>query len=213
VRAAHAILSKQTAPHECEPVAEMIHQLGGASARGEIVAHRATQPLLRDTISLTMMRGGYKINVIPEEAEMSFDCRLLPDTNEQRFVSDLRRAINDESISIDVRWPSVPTYITQWRDDSPMFQAIKSACSARVPRSLVTPSISVVTTDARLFRSYGIPAYGLVPCLLTESDLKGYHGVDERISLNNLLLGIKIIFDITIALCSADFATQNTYRF
>ena len=53
-----------------------------------------------------MLSGGYKINIIPERAEMSFDCRLLPDTDERAFVSNVEQLISDPGITVEViDWP------------------------------------------------------------------------------------------------------------
>ena len=65
------------------------------------------------------------------------------------------------------------------------------------PGAIVAPAICVGGTDARYFRARGIPAYGLVPGLFTAEDLKGFHGLDERMSIDNLRLGTQIIFDAT----------------
>src|SRR5712691_129215 len=94
VRAAHRLLEQAPEDRDTPAVAEMIKRLGGDLARREITAKRASMPLLHDTISLTMLSGGYKINIIPERAEMSFDCRLLPDTDERAFVSNVEQLIN-----------------------------------------------------------------------------------------------------------------------
>jgi len=74
---------------------------------------------------------------------------------------------------------------------------------AHVPASVVTPSLFVAGTDGRFFRQRGVPSYGLVPCIFTAEDLKGYHGIDERLSLENLTLGTKIVLDLTARLATA----------
>jgi acetylornithine deacetylase/succinyl-diaminopimelate desuccinylase-like protein len=200
VRAANAILTQPPEDRTSPPVAEMIHRLGGAQARREIESYRATRPLLRDTVSVTMLSGGYKINVIPEQAEMSLDCRLLPDTDERAFISNLEQTIDDPAIMLDVNWPSAIAATAPW--DGEPFSAIEAACLAQAPGSLVTPSLFVAGTDARFFRERGVPAYGLVPCLFTTEDLRGYHGIDERLSLENLELGCRIIFDLACRLAT-----------
>ncbi len=202
VRAANAILDEQPEDRLCPPVAEMVRRLGGEVARREMASYRATRPLLHDTLSLTMMSGGYKINVLPEQAEMSFDCRLLPDTDERSFVSNLEQIINDPGITLDVTWPNAPDATAPL--NSELFRAIEQACLAHAPESVVTPSICIGGTDARFFRGRGVPAYGLVPCLFTADDLKGYHGVDERLSLENLQLGMRIVFDIVARVASRE---------
>jgi acetylornithine deacetylase/succinyl-diaminopimelate desuccinylase-like protein len=202
VQAANRVLSQPPAEREAGPVAEMIARLGGAKAHDEIRAHRATRPLLRDTISVTMMSGGYKINVIPEQAEISLDCRLLPDTDERAFIARLEQIVDDPAITFEVGWPNAPAATAPWDASSP-FAAIEQACLAHVPASVVTPSLFVAGTDGRFFRQRGVPSYGLVPCLFTADDLKGYHGIDERLSLENLTLGTQIILDLTARLATA----------
>jgi acetylornithine deacetylase/succinyl-diaminopimelate desuccinylase-like protein len=196
VRAAHAVLTQPPEDRECPPVAEFVKRLGGGSVREEIAAHRATKPLLHDTVSLTMLSGGYKINVIPEQAEMSFDCRLLPDTDERAFISNLEQTINDPGVRLEVTWPDAPPSTAAW--GAPLFRAIEAACTDYAPNVIVAPSICVGGTDARYFRQRGVPSYGLVPCLFDAEDLKGYHGINERLSLDNLRLGTQIVFDTTL---------------
>ncbi|HEY3058487.1 MAG TPA: M20/M25/M40 family metallo-hydrolase [Chloroflexota bacterium] len=198
VTAAHNILTQLPEDRECPPVAEMIKRLGGDVARREIAAKRASMPLLHDTVSLTMLSGGYKINVIPERAEMSFDCRLLPDTDARAFVSNLEQVVNDAGVTFEVTWPDAAPATAPW--DNPLFKALESACKTHAPNAIVTPSICVGGTDARYFRQRGVPAYGLVPCLFDAEDLKGYHGIDERLSIENLRLGTMIIYD-TVLTC------------
>jgi len=196
VRAAHAVLSQPPEDRESPPVAELIKRLGGATARREIATYRATRPLLHDTVSLTMLSGGYKINIIPEQAEMSFDCRLLPDTDVRAFISNLEQVINDPGVHLEVRWPDSPPTIDAW--DNELFRALESACLECRPNALVSPSICVGGTDARYFRQAGVPAYGLLPGIFDAEDLKGYHGLNERVSLDNLRLGTQIIFNTTL---------------
>jgi acetylornithine deacetylase/succinyl-diaminopimelate desuccinylase-like protein len=196
IRAVNRVLDAAPEDRECPPVAEFLRRLGGEKARQEMASHRATRPLLHDTVALTMMEAGYKINIIPEKASMSFDCRLLPDTDPEAFISNIQQAVNDDGISIDVRWPTEPPNFAP--TDTSLFQAIESACKAHMPESVPAPSICAGGTDARFFRKVGVPAYGLVPTMLTAEDRKGFHGLDERLAIENLLLGTKIIHDLTL---------------
>jgi len=201
LRAADKILAQPPEDRDSPAVAEMLRRLGGERARREVASYRATRPLLRDTISLTMFSGGYKINILPEQAELSLDCRLLPDTDERAFISNLEQLVNDPAIQFEiVNCASGPGALTPWDVDE--FAAIEQACRAHAPDSIVTPSLFVAATDARFFRARGIPTYGMVPCMFTADDLKGYHGIDERLSLDNLRLGTKIIFDLTARLAA-----------
>ena len=149
---------------ECPPVAEFIKRLGGATLRAgdrRLSGHQTPAPRHR---GLTMLSGGYKINVIPEQAEMSFDCRLLPDTDERAFISNLEQLINDPGVQLEVTWPDAP----------PVDRRLgQRRCSARsrppvadyAPNAMVAPSICVGGTDARYFRQRGVPVVrpGAVP--------------------------------------------------
>jgi acetylornithine deacetylase/succinyl-diaminopimelate desuccinylase-like protein len=174
----------------------MIRRLGGEAARRELAAKRATAALLHDTISLTMMSGGYKINIIPEQAEFSFDCRLLPDTDERAFVSNLQQLVNDPGIEFEVCWADSAPAMAPY--DGELFQALEQAATALAPSSAAVPSICTGGTDARFFRERGVPAYGLVPGIYTADDLKGFHGIDERLAIANLRLGTQIVYDTVL---------------
>jgi acetylornithine deacetylase/succinyl-diaminopimelate desuccinylase-like protein len=200
IRAVNRLLDSPPEDRECPPVAELIRRLGGDKARKEMASHRATRPLLHDTIALTMMEAGYKINIIPEKASMSFDCRLLPDTDASAFVSNVQQIVNDEGVSFEVEWPDANPAMAPV--ENPLFSAIEQACLAHLPAALPVPTICVGGTDARFFRQLGIPSYGLVPAMYTGEDMKGFHGIDERLSIENLLLGTKIIHDLTLRACA-----------
>src|SRR5205807_178900 len=136
VRAAHTLLEQAAEDRNTPVVAEMIKRLGGEPARREIAVQRASMPLLHDTVSLTMLSGGYKINIIPEKAEMSFDCRLLPDTDERAFVSNVEQSINDPGVAVEViDWPEVPSVTAPW--DGGLFAALDAACRTHLPKSVV----------------------------------------------------------------------------
>jgi acetylornithine deacetylase/succinyl-diaminopimelate desuccinylase-like protein len=196
VRAVDRVLAASPEDRECATIAEMIRRLGGEKTREEMAAARAKRALLHDTVALTMMEAGYKINIIPEKAQMSFDVRLLPDTDPEAFISNVKQIVNDDGIEFDVRWPETSPIMAPI--ENPLFQAIEQACLANLPTSLAVPSICVGGTDARFFREKGIPSYGLVPGMFDAEDMKGYHGIDERITTENLLLGTRIIFDLTL---------------
>jgi acetylornithine deacetylase/succinyl-diaminopimelate desuccinylase-like protein len=194
VRAAQRLLSQPPEDRDCGPIGEMIRRLGGNAAREEMKRFRATQPLLHDTVSLTIMSGGYKVNIIPEQAEMSFDCRLLPDTDEQAFISNVQQLINDPAIKLEVDWPTNKAVMAPW--NTGLFSAIEQSCGALTPQVRVAPTICGGGTDSRFFRDRGVPAYGFMPAIFTADEVKGIHGIDERMSLDNLKLGCQLTLDI-----------------
>jgi acetylornithine deacetylase/succinyl-diaminopimelate desuccinylase-like protein len=65
----------------------------------------------------------------------------------------------------------------------------------------VVPLQLAGATDASLFRVRGIAAYGFSPAILPAGELERIHGIDERISLDNLVLGAQVVYDVVRALC------------
>ncbi len=162
-------------------------------------AHKWLNAMLRDTVSLTVLRAGYKVNVIPEQAEAEIDCRLLPDTDAAEFHRWLRGRIADERVRVEVMESSPPSGIAPL--DSAFYRAVTRAVERHVPGSTVYPLLMAGGTDGRYFRQRGYPAYGFGPMVLEPEDISRAHGIDERISIENLVLGIKMARDIIRELC------------
>jgi len=172
--------------------------LGLASKR--LTSDRLTHALVRDTISLNMLNAGYKVNVIPEKAEASLDVRLLPETDPDEFVRWLKARINDDRIKIESILSSPPSGVAPL--DNPFYQAVTHAVNRHAPGAGVFPLLMSGATDGRYWRMRGYPAYGFGPCILERHDVGRVHGIDERISADNLLLGIKMARDMIKELCA-----------
>ena len=175
IRAADTILAQLPAEHEAGAVAEMIGRLGGERAREEIRSYRATRPLLRDTISLTMLQGGYKINVIPEQAEALLDVRLLPDTDGGAFLAEVRKTLGDDC-AVEVLVTSPPAA------PSPASGRVWAALSRVLGESgPVVPTFVPGFTDSRFFRPLSDSVYRFGPMRVAPDDLKRTHGTNERL--------------------------------
>jgi acetylornithine deacetylase/succinyl-diaminopimelate desuccinylase-like protein len=159
------------------------------------------QALMRDTISLTMLNAGVKVNVVPTIAEGGLDCRLLPGTDADAFMKHLRDQLGPGDFKID--------YI-QRPDDAPpsptsgeAWDAIKRVVARDFRGAVVVPWMTTGGTDSRVLRAKGVPSYGFVPVILDSGEIARVHGDDERLSVENLNRGIKATYDLTIDLCGA----------
>jgi len=166
-----------------------------------LAADKRLNAMLRDTMSVTTLEAGYKINVIPERAEAGIDCRLLPETDAEAFHRWLEATINDKHVAVEKLETSAPTAVSPI--DSPFFTAVRRAIERHVPDGIVFPLLVPGGTDSRYFRAHDIPAYGFSPMLLETSEMDRVHGIDERISVDNLELGVRISCDVVRDLCIA----------
>ncbi|RPH86119.1 MAG: M20/M25/M40 family metallo-hydrolase [Deltaproteobacteria bacterium] len=169
-------------------------------AGGKLSSEKFTNALLRDTISVNIIHAGYQINVIPECAQAELDCRLLPETDADEFYRWLTSRIADNRIKIEMIQSSPPSGIAPM--DNPFYQAVAATIKEHVAGAGVFPLLMVGATDGRYWRCLGYPAYGFTPMILEKTDMGRVHGIDERISIDNLLLGIRMTRDIIKTLCA-----------
>ena len=168
--------------------------LAFALARKALTAEPAISAVLRNTLSLTALRAGGKENVIPEQAEAVLDVRLLPGEAPDVFIKKIKTVIADERVRVEVIQYPEPTTISAY--DSALFRAIAEVTARLVPGSITVPMLTPGATDSCFFRRKGINTYGLFPAIITPKELAGFHGIDERISLENLQLGTRIIYEV-----------------
>jgi acetylornithine deacetylase/succinyl-diaminopimelate desuccinylase-like protein len=164
-----------------------------------LAAEKFTNALFRDTVSVNVIKGGYQTNVIPERAEAEIDCRLLPETDAQEFHRWLISRINDDRIKIEMIQTSPPSGIAPL--DSQFYQSVTSVIEKHLPGAGVFPLLMAGATDGRYWRQRGYRAYGFAPMILERADIGRIHGIDERLSIENLLQGIKMTKDIIKMLC------------
>jgi acetylornithine deacetylase/succinyl-diaminopimelate desuccinylase-like protein len=149
--------------------------------------------MLRNTISLTMLQGGSKANVIPSESTATLDCRLIPGTNKEEFLKEIKRRLGDE---IEVEVISESDSLPPSPLDTDLYQAIEKSASENDPGCPVVPFLLPGATDSRFLRESGIITYDFCPFRLTEKELMRVHGNNERIDLENLRFGTKMLVEI-----------------
>lgn len=156
--------------------------------------------IMKDTLSITVLRAGSKENIIPNRAEATLDIRLLPDRDPAVFLKNLEKMIDDERVEIDiVQYPEEATISDV---NAEFYQTLKSVLKELVPESITTPMLTPGTTDSCFFRRKGINCYGLFPAIIDPGELAGFHGIDERISVENLRLGIQITYEVLQRMCT-----------
>jgi acetylornithine deacetylase/succinyl-diaminopimelate desuccinylase-like protein len=149
--------------------------------------------LFLDTVQVTVLRGGERINVVPERSSALLDVRLLPDTDAAAFLANVKSRLGQ---GIDVKVlvsapPSPPSPAA-----GPLYQAIERVLR---PEGPVVPTFIAGFTDSRFFRERGIPAYGLSPFKLLPDDSKGIHSTDEHIPLAEIDRGAERMRKILLA--------------
>ena len=162
----------------------------------------ADNPLLRalltDTVSANVFQAGVKSNVIPAVAEATLDCRLLPGHDPADFIEQVRQVIDDPAVEVE---QAMESHTPISPVDTELFAVVDAVTREAVPNAVVVPSIATGFTDSRVFRRRGVTAYGVALCLLEAAEIATVHGNDERIPIEKLGLGLRMLFEMVRRMC------------
>ena len=148
---------------------------------------------LRTTTNPTVLQAGYKHNVIPERAEALIDVRVIPG-QEEDVLAQLRALIGD-----DVELEMVVQDIGM---ETPFSGALVDTMVAVLekhdPGVPVIPYLLGAGTDNKALAFLDITGYGFAPLRLpSDLDFTGmFHGVDERVPIDSLVFGQRVLADL-----------------
>jgi acetylornithine deacetylase/succinyl-diaminopimelate desuccinylase-like protein len=154
--------------------------------------------MLKNTISLNLMHAGNKVNVIPSAAEAELDIRLLPGADPDSVIADIKKHLADDNIKVESGGIS---RASESQMDTEDFEIIKDVHLVHFPDALAVASLLFGASDSRFFRKKDIPCYGVCPVLFSLDELGKIHGIDERISEENMIRGTGVFIDIVKKLC------------
>lgn len=154
--------------------------------------------MMHNTVTPTMLKAGTKVNVIPSSAEARCDARLLPGQTSHDLLHQVRRVIGND---VEIEFlDDTPAFETDHR--TPLFDAICRVMARQVPDAPVLPYLVVGATDARHVRKLGTQVYGFSPMFAPSSELDRVHGHDERISVDNLEFGTRLLYELVTDFCT-----------
>ncbi len=169
----------------------------------EPVAARVIRALLRDTVSPNIVHAGVKYNVIPGEATIELDCRLLPGTTEEDMRETVIGRLEDLARHVDVdlviHAPPVAASV-----DSDLYRILAATVVDHDPAGIPLPFMVPFATDAKHTAALDVPTYGFSPLQLDPDEpfMERFHGVDERVGVDALRWGLPVLYDVVRRFCS-----------
>jgi acetylornithine deacetylase/succinyl-diaminopimelate desuccinylase-like protein len=159
--------------------------------------------MLRTSLVPTIIKGGFRSNVIPAEAEARFDVRALPDEDMAALKAQLTRLFNDPAITIvdaenaNQRPATPPSGL-----DTDGFRALEHAQQQIFPGVPTIPIMQVGATDSAQLRARGVQAYD-IGTVMDANDLKRVHGNDERLQIAGFGKFVQFLYAATVELAGA----------
>lgn len=153
----------------------------------------ALDALMRNTISPTVLQGGRMANVIPAEARALLNVRTLPGERIEDVAERLSAVIADARVEVEIedhpKFDPPPSSF-----ESPLFHALSAVAGELLPGLVVAPYMSTGATDSAVMRTHGMHCYGLLPFPMDQEDENRMHSHDERIAVDSLLFGVRLLF-------------------
>ncbi|MHA7986409.1 M20/M25/M40 family metallo-hydrolase [Rathayibacter sp. CAU 1779] len=169
-----------------DPVAlgpdEVVLRSGTASGFIRATLHTTSNP--------TLLKAGYKHNVVPERAEALVDIRTL--AGEEDDVLLKVRELVDDDVDIEIVHRDIGL---EAPFAGPLVEAMTDALLRHDQDAVVLPYLLSGGTDNKALSRLGITGYGFAPLQLpADIDFPAmFHGVDERVPLDSLVFGRTVL--------------------
>jgi acetylornithine deacetylase/succinyl-diaminopimelate desuccinylase-like protein len=138
--------------------------------------------MLRTSVVPTILKAGFRVNVIPSEAEATIDIRALPDEDMTEFTAAMRRVINDPAVKIEPLNQPLRPVAPASRLDTEMYRVLEQVSKRMYPNATTLPTMLNGATDMAQLRAKGIQCYGIGPASTDEDTIKyGPHSDVERL--------------------------------
>jgi len=171
---------------------------------------------LRSTFVPTMVRGGIRENVLPPDAEINFNARLLPGDKIEDLIRALMahagitkfKLVEGDEAAVE-KWKrerrnaDVAVFLVDRGVDAPassldteMYDVLVRTAKKLSPRAVVGPRMSTGATDLRFFREKGIQGYGVSPCPVGEVEEATPHHHNERVRIDSIRRGVRFMLEV-----------------
>lgn len=160
----------------------------------QIRAHPELSAIYSNTLTLTnVYSDNDTYNKIPNSIEAYLDCRLLPETDGDKFIKDIKKRLKNDSISVKIIEQTARTFPSGKQNI--YYQNLKKAIKLNYAGAEVISLIMPNLNDLGVFREKGIPCYATIPVYFSRDEVETIHNVDENIAIKSLYQGTQVYYD------------------
>lgn len=148
------------------------------AAADQIEASPSEIGMTRTTCVTTRMSADGANNALPQMAQATVNCRIMPESSSDEVLAELR-TIAGPGVIVTAMYP--PYAANTSPEHQAVFQTYTRAVHKRHPGASIFPYMSSGATDGTAFRAAGIPVYGVDGIWIVTPDDERAHGIDERL--------------------------------
>ncbi len=140
--------------------------------------------LVRTTCAFTQMKGSDAFNVIPTNAAMIANLRILPGETQETAIEHLKKAVNDYDITIRNSGGMQPSIISDATCNE--WDKISQTISETWSDTIISPYLMFACSDSRHWERLTNKIYRFSPIELTDEERASIHGNNEKIHVDNI---------------------------
>jgi acetylornithine deacetylase/succinyl-diaminopimelate desuccinylase-like protein len=148
-----------------------------------------------------LLEGGHADNALPQRAQATINCRILPSDNPQAILETLITVVGDPQVNIKSIYPAIASPSSPLTPE--VLGSIEAVSEEMWPGVPVMATMSTGATDGLYLRNAGIPVYGVSGIFHETSDNRS-HGQNERMRIQSFLEGQQFLYRLTKRLSSED---------
>jgi acetylornithine deacetylase/succinyl-diaminopimelate desuccinylase-like protein len=141
----------------------------------------------RTTCVPTLLRGGHADNALPQSATVTINCRIFPGVSPDTIQAALQAVVGPK-VEIKMPYQPILSQPSPLRPD--VLAAVTKTVHSFYPGLPIAPKLEPYATDGALFRSVGIPTYGVSEVFMKDSD-DFRHGLNERLPVKSFYDGLE----------------------
>ncbi len=141
-------------------------------------------PMVRSTMTVTVVRAGVAHNVNPSKADAIVNVRLLHGETPDNILTYLRDLTGDLGIDMETDVPVNPSRISRYRGKP--FTQLSDSIQTTFGELPVVPALLPRNADARHYEALSSHVYRFSPFVLTRDERLRIHNADERVRVEAL---------------------------
>ena len=184
-------LMERMAPYAAlavRPLMANARRFGPLVTRALIAAGPEAAAMTRTTVAVTTLSGSPAANVIASTATAGLNVRVMVGDTVAGVVEHLRKAIDDETVGIDVIEAGEPSPVSPTDDDA--FRLLEKTIDSVFPDAVPAPYVLMAATDSRFFTAICDRVYRFAPFRMTKTQRESIHSYDERLGVDDFLDGV-----------------------
>jgi carboxypeptidase PM20D1 len=162
----------------------------------------ASNAMLRTTLAPTMLSSGFKENVLPTRASAKVNCRILPGETVASVTDYIRRTIDDDRVTVTLNpgsQASEPPAVSG--TETAGYRILETTVKQVFPEAVVAPSLVIGATDSRHYQALAENTYRFLPIRIDGDDLKRFHGIDERLGVEQYRQAVRFYRQLILNAC------------